>query len=74
MAWELNFTANNFSITNPSQFVILDQFGNNYKITGTYNGNIPIPAYTSINLQFQGQKSGTPSISNVSLSEMVIAN
>lgn len=74
MAWELSFTANNFSITNSSQFVILNQFGNKYTITGTYNGNIPIPANTSIDLLFQGEQTGTPYITDILLSEMVAAN
>ena len=61
MAWELNFTAENFIIASTSQFEILKNVGNNYTITGTYNGNIPIPAYSSITLQFNGEKTGNPS-------------
>ena len=71
MAWELSFTAENFSIPNPAQFDIVTQSGNNYTITGTYNGNIPIPANSSITLQFNGKKTGTPTISNISMTEMI---
>ncbi len=71
MAWELSFIAENFSIPSPDQFEIVTQSGNNYTITGTYNGNIPIPANSSITLQFNGEKNGTPTISNISMSEMI---
>lgn len=74
MAWELNFTAVDFTITDTSQFVILENSGNTYKITGTYNGNIMIPPGTSVTLQFNGEKNGAPALSNVSLTEMVIEN
>lgn len=74
MAWELSFTAVNFTITGGGQFEILENSGNNYTITGTYNGNIPIPANTSITMQFNGTKNGTPALSNVSMTEMVIEN
>ncbi len=72
MAWELNFTAENFIIASTSQFEILKNVGNNYTITGTYNGNIPIPAYSSITLQFNGEKTGNPSISDILMTEMII--
>ena len=71
MAWELNFTAENFIIASTSQFEILKNVGNNYTITGTYNGNIPIPAYSSITLQFNGEKTGNPS-SDILMTEMII--
>lgn len=74
MAWELSFTAVDFTITGGGQFEILENSGNNYTITGTYNGNIPIPANTSITMQFNGTKNGTPALSNVSMTEMVIEN
>lgn len=72
MAWELNFTAENFIISATSQFEILKNTGNNYTITGTYNGNIPIPAYSSVTLQFNGEKTGSPSISDILMTEMII--
>jgi hypothetical protein len=73
MAWELSFSTN-FAITNPGNFVILSSSSNNYKITGTFNGNIPIPVNTSIVLQFNGaQTENQPELSNVSLTEMVIS-
>jgi hypothetical protein len=72
MAWELSFSTN-FAITNPGNFVILESSNNNYKITGTFNGNIPIPVDTSIILQFNGVQTGNQvTLSNVSLTEMVI--
>jgi len=72
MAWELSFNTN-FAITDPGNFLILESLGNNYRITGTFNGNIPIPADTSIVLQFNGvQTENPPGLSNVSLTEMVI--
>jgi len=72
MAWELSFDTN-FTITDPGNFVILASSGNSYKITGTFNGNIPIPVNTSIVLQFNGvQTENHPKLSNVSLTEMVI--
>ena len=70
MAWELTFDAVNFEIDSTGQFEILAHSGNTYTITGTYNGNIPIPANTSITMQFNGTKTGTTSISNISLTEM----
>ena len=72
MAWELSFTAENFIISATSQFEILKNVENNYTITGTYNGNIPIPAYSSVTLQFNGKKTGIPSISDISMTEMII--
>ncbi|MCM1315946.1 MAG: cellulose binding domain-containing protein [Alistipes senegalensis] len=72
MAWELNFNAENFIISATSQFEILKNIGNNYTITGTYNGNIPIPAYSSVILQFNGEKTGIPSISDILMTEMII--
>lgn len=72
MAWELNFTAENFIISATSQFEILKNIGNSYTITGTYNGNIPIPAYSSVTLQFNGEKTGSPSISDILMTEMII--
>jgi cellulosome protein dockerin type I len=74
MAWELSFTAVDFTISGGGQFEILENSGNDYTITGTYNGNIPIPANTSITMQFNGTKNGTPSISNVSMTEMIVEN
>ncbi|MDE5583814.1 MAG: cellulose binding domain-containing protein [Ruminococcus sp.] len=74
MAWELTFNADNFLISATSQFEILKNVGNRYTITGTYNGNIPIPAYSSITLQFNGEKAGIPEISNISMTEMTIKN
>lgn len=70
MAWELTFDAENFEIDSTGQFEILAHSGNTYTITGTYNGNIPIPANTSISMQFNGTKTGTPSLSNISMTEM----
>lgn len=71
MAWELTFDAVNFVISDTGgQFEILSHSGNTYTITGTYNGNIPIPANTYIDLQFNGTKTGTPSLSNISMTEM----
>jgi len=72
MAWELNFNAKNFIISETSQFEILKNIGNSYAITGTYNGNIPIPAYSSVILQFNGEKTGIPSISDILITEMII--
>ena len=72
MAWELNFIAENFIIYATSQFEIIKNVENNYTITGTYNGNIPIPAYSSVTLQFNGKKTGIPSISDISMTEMII--
>ncbi len=71
MAWELSFNTENFDISGTSQFVILENTDNRYKITGTYNGNIPIPANTSITMQFNGEKTGTPSLTDISLTEMM---
>lgn len=70
MAWELTFDAVNFEIASTGQFEILTHSGDTYTITGTYNGNIPIPANTSITMQFNGTKTGTTSISNISMTEM----
>lgn len=70
MAWELSFITENFDISGTSQFVILENTDNHYKITGTYNGNIPIPANTSITMEFNGEKTGTPSLTDISLTEM----
>lgn len=70
MAWELSFNTENFDISGTNQFVILENTDNYYKITGTYNGNIPIPANTSITMQFNGEKTSTPSLTDISLTEM----
>ena len=69
MAWELSFDTENFDISSTSQFLILENTDNHYKITGTYNGNIPIPANTSITLQFNGIKSENPYLTNIFLTE-----
>lgn len=73
MAWELTFTADNFENITSNQFMIVGSDRNTYTITGTYNGNIPIPANTSITMQFNADKTtySEPTISNISLTEMV---
>jgi len=73
MAWELTFTADNFENIESNQFIKVSSIGNTYTIAGTYNGNIPIPANSSITMQFCANKTTytDPSISNISLTEMV---
>lgn len=73
MAWELTFTADNFENIESNQFIEVSSIGNTYTITGTYNGNIPIPANSSITMQFSADKTTDtePSISNISLTKMV---
>lgn len=72
MAWELNFDTVNFTISATNQFEILTNTNQNYTITGTYNGNIPIEPHSSIIMQFNGEKTGTPFLSNISMTEMKI--
>ncbi|MDE6005772.1 MAG: cellulose binding domain-containing protein, partial [Oscillospiraceae bacterium] len=72
MAWELNFDTVNFTISATDQFEILTNINQNYTITGTYNGNIPIEPHSSIIMQFNGEKTGTPFLSNISMTEMKI--
>lgn len=69
MAWELSFDSN-FSIVQTENFKIIEESENGYKICGTYNGNIP--AFSNIEMAFNGSFSESPEISNENLSEMII--
>jgi hypothetical protein len=70
MAWELSFDTN-FAITSAGDFVIMENAGNSYKITGfNHNGNIP--ANSSVTLNFNASSAPNATLSNTSLTEIVI--
>jgi len=71
MARELSFSAN-FAIVHTENFSILENSGGNYKVNGSYNGNIA--AYSSVYLQFNGTFASNPEISDVSLTELVVSD
>lgn len=69
MAWELSFNSN-FSIIQTENCKIIEENNNNYKICGTYNGNIP--ALSSITIELTGSFVETPEILNKYFTEIVI--
>jgi hypothetical protein len=70
MAWELSFDTN-FAITSAGDFVIMENAGNSYKITGfNHNGNIP--ANSSVTLNFNATSAPNAALSNISMTEVVI--
>lgn len=71
MAWELSFYTN-FSIIQTENFNIIERNNNSYKISGTYNGNIP--AFSSVQMNLIGSYTETPEISNEQLTELKISN
>jgi hypothetical protein len=70
MAWELSFDSN-FEIASVNNFVILENEGTYYRITGAHNGNIP--ANSSITLGFTGNPSSGATISDVLFTEVIVS-
>lgn len=65
-AWELNFTAVGFTITDGCGLNFVTNADGSYTVSGI-NDSYVIPAHSSITIQFIGSLTGTPSINVLSL-------